>query len=168
MFKIEWDKGKVEGEILTGEGNISCLDFWVPVHIYADGNDLTGGSLTNMYSFYTALLNAFSAIDPEGLGNKLVRADPQGNKISEVGFTIYLYPNLVNDTLEIRYTHAHKEDCGVVEIGLKDFASETLQSAKELLEEIVPLDPECNEDAFYQALKEDFNVLRTWFNERYP
>lgn len=167
MFKIMWDKIKVEEEVTTGEGNTSCLDFWVPVHIYADGNDIAGGSFTNIYSLYTALLNAFSAIDPENLSDKLVRSSHQGNKISEVGFTFYLHPDLVNDTLTIRYTHAHQDVYSVVEIGVKDFAGEILRSAKELLEEIVPLDTECNEDAFYQALKKDFEIFRDWYNRRY-
>ncbi|MCK9342619.1 MAG: SMI1/KNR4 family protein [Massilibacteroides sp.] len=175
MFKIEWDKEEVARKIKSGEGGErNFLGFWTPVQVFVNGTDITGleenpkGDISLFDDLFLNFFYIFYSIDPENLQEgEFHVASSVKNRVDGGGFDLYVYHDKESDVLTLKYHSLVHPDYRILEIPLKDFTEGILQSATEMLEEVLRVAPEFEDDVNYIVLKEDMELVRNWYQERY-
>ncbi len=175
MFKIEWDKEEVTRKIRSGEGGErNFLGFWTPVQVFVNGTDITGleenpkGDISLFDDLFLNFFYIFYSIDPENLQEREFHmVSNVKNRVDGGGFDLYVYHDKESDVLTLKYHSLVHPEYRILEIPLKDFTEGILQSATEMLEEVLRVAPEFEDDVNYIVLKEDTELVRNWYQERY-
>ena len=176
MLKIEWDKNELRTKILSNEGDFRLLDFWMPINVYINNIDISGlelnprGEITQFDDLFLNFFYIFKSIDPNNLSEKDFYYDfNEENCVSGGGFRFYVSSIKDQDIIEIKY-HNFTFPIGefhFTQILLKDFAKGLLVSTKELLDELISIDPVHEDDEEYKILEENMGTLLTWYKGRY-
>jgi hypothetical protein len=174
MFKVVWDKEAVENGIRSSEGDLFFLDFWVPIQVYADDveisglNEIPGGDISNVSSFFPNLLYVFQSMDPENLKDKnFCFGGNIKNKVYGGGFDFYVNHDKNTDMVTIKYTNRAVKEFRVLQIPLRDYAEGVLYSTAKLIEEIMQVAPDKKDDNSFHCLKNSYEIIQKWYRERY-
>jgi hypothetical protein len=174
MFRIVWDKEDIERGIKSGTGEAGPLGFLTPIQVYANGVDISGleevpkGNITHFDGLFLEFFYIFHSIDPENLQEKQFHMSSNvKNRVYGGGFDIYVYHDKESDILTLKYHNFMHPEYRTLDIPLKDFTEGILQSATEMLEEVLRVAPEFEDDINYTVLKEDMKLIRSWYQERY-
>lgn len=174
MFKIVWNKAEVHQIICSGGGSPYLLDFWVPIQVYIDDleisglNKIPGGDISHFWDFFSEILYVFASIDPERLDEKVFHYGSNvKNRVSGGGFEFYVHYDTQTDTVLIQFRNRAGKEFQIREIPLQDFADGILSATAEVLEDISNEVPECVNEDSYLSLREDMEVIRNWYQERY-
>jgi hypothetical protein len=177
MLKIVWNRKELEDKIRLGEGERYTLDFWIPVQVFINGIDISGleknprGDISQFYDLFVNFYYVFTTIDPERLANKEFGfASNDEKRVSGGGFSFYVEHQKKTDLLSISYHNFNFEISNIrkiISIPLKDFTKGLLISTKELLDELLSIDPKYKDDEEYRILEEDMGIIRSWYLERY-
>lgn len=157
---------------MGGERNF--LGFWTPVQVFVNGVDISGleenpkGDISLFDDLFLEFFHVFHSIDPENLREEEFHmVSNVKNLVSGGGFDLYVYHDKESDVLTLKYRNlVHPEYC-ILEIPLRDFTEGILQSATEMLEEVLQAAPEFEDDVNYIVLKEDVEIIHSWYQERY-
>ncbi len=174
MFRIVWDKEDVERGIKSGTGEAGPLGFLTPIQVYANGVDMSGleaapkGNITHFDGLFLEFFYIFHSIDPENLQEeKFHMSSSVKNRVDGGSFNLYVYHDKESDILTLKYRNFMHPEYRILEIPLKDFTEGILQSATEMLEGVLRVAPEFEGDVNYIVLKEDMELIRNWYQERY-
>jgi hypothetical protein len=174
LFKIIWDKKKVEQNIRTGKGeSYDFLDFWVPIQVYVDNIEISGikdtpeGGISNISIFFMSIMFVFQSIDPDKLRDEnFCFWSNVNNKVNGSSFTYFANLNKETDSLTLKYINRVTRG-STIEIPLKDYTEGVLSATAELLEDIIKIAPARKDDDNFLCLKNGYETIREWFNERY-
>jgi len=174
MFKIVWNKEDVEQGIRSGTGEAGPLGFLTPIQVYVNGIDISGldevpnGNVTHFDGLFLEFFYVFHSIDPDHLPEgKFHMASNVENRVYGGSFDLYVYYDKGSDILTLKYRNFVHPYYRILEIPLQDFTDGLLQSAIEMLAEVLRIEPEFKEDVNYLALKEDMELVQNWYWERY-
>lgn len=175
MLKIEWDKEEVAQKIRSREGTErGFLSFWTPVQVFVNGVDITGleesprGYISQFDDLFLSFFYVFYSIDPENLQeSKFHTGSNVKNRVYGGSFEVYVYYDKISDILTLKYHNFVHPEYRILEIQLQDFTEGLLQSASEMLEEVLRVAPESEDDVDYIVLKEDTELVQNWYRERY-
>ena len=174
MLRIVWNKEDVKRGIQSGTVEAGPIGFLTPIQVYANGVDISGleevpkGNNTHFDGLFLEFFHIFHSIDPENLQeDNFHHISSVKNRVDGGSFNLYIYYNEERDSLTLKYHNFVHPEYRILEIDLRDFVDGVLHSSIEMLEEVLQLAPELREDDNYIALKEDMEVIRDWYQERY-
>ena len=176
MLKTVWNKEEFKKNILSKKGEFRLLDFWMPVQVYVNNIDLSGlefnpgGEITQIDDLFLNLFYIFKSIDPTKLSEKDFYYDfNEENCVSGGGFSIYAFLDQELDILRLKYYNFTFPlgEFHSTQILLKDFAKGLLLSTKELLDDLISINPVYKDDEEYKILEENMETLGSWYKDRY-
>jgi len=174
MFKIVWNKKDVEQGIKSGTGEAGPLGFLTPIQVYVNGIDISGldevpnGNVTHFDGLFLEFFHVFHSIDPGNLQEeKFHMVSNVKNRVYGGSFDLYVHHDKGSDILTLKYRNFVHPENRILEIPLQDFTDGLLQSAIEMLAEVLRVKPEFKEDIYYLVLKEDMELVQNWYRGRY-
>jgi hypothetical protein len=176
MLRIVWDKKRLEHEIIKWPSNMTLMDHWIPLFVYIDEaeisgiNEIPGGDITNIGSFFLNLMAVFKSIDPNNLGktNFHFAYVNNENKVAGGGFEFFITFNEETDILAIKYNNRIKREYRIKTIPLKEFTGGVLMAVKEIIADLQRIDPDNSpNDEDIISLKIEYNTIRSWYEDRY-
>lgn len=181
MFRIEWDKEFLENQMRISHHAFSILDYWTFLFVYVNDIDISGQEdiperdVSHLTSFFPQMMSIFMIIDPERLGKEefsYIRKNLDNRitdyRVASGGFEFTVELDKKTDVLTINYKNRGIKEWRTVKIPLKEFAEGALSATKEIISDVERIAPEKSvDDSDLIALKMDYNIIRSWYEERY-
>ncbi len=177
MFKIEWDKEEVRAisERISGSHHqhMDCFSLGTLFQVVVNGVDVSGLAerqsppRTRLMELFLGTFSIFRSIDPEKLRDKpfhfYYNVD---NAVLGGEFRYYVQYDRSTDLVTIEYIYTGKKVFKTLQIPLKDLATGIIQSAEEMIEEVLSVSKVC-EDTSYYIFKADLDIIKEWYHKVY-
>ncbi|WP_214021119.1 hypothetical protein [Methanoculleus sp.] len=166
MVRVVWDRRELEEE-LRDKGKLSNF-FSLNIGLQINSTDIIGGVYTFIKTFFNQIYAVFLYLDPHGLGDKKLYAEPS-NWVDAHGIdSHYALKEEDRNILTIKYRRIDmNEPKGYIEVPFQDFVKGVLDSNRLFIDQCLEIRPDLVTDEELLSLQREMLVIDQWYHQKW-